>query len=161
MADHDTLRGAGEYPHWKIDNLLRSLSGLIDSDGKWVCPYAVGDIYITESTTAPGTRWPDTTWAAYGAGRVIVGIDASDASFDTIGETGGAKTHTLTTAEIPAHAHLFDLEGTAGLGSAPYSPAPGTGTLYKNYVTTTESGGGGAHNNLQPYIVAYIWKRTA
>lgn len=125
------------------------------------CNCAIGDLYFTTRTTAPGTRWPGTTWEAYGAGRVPVGYDATQTEFDTIGETGGAKTHTLTTAEIPAHAHLFDLEGTADLGSAPYSPAPGTGTLYKNYVTTTESGGGGAHNNLQPYVVVYIWRRTA
>ncbi len=38
-------------------------------------------------------------------GRVPVGRDAADVSFDVLGETGGAKTHTLTTAEIPAHTH--------------------------------------------------------
>lgn len=160
MADHDTLRGAGEYPHWKIDNLLRSLSGLIDSDGALVCPYAIGDIYITESTTAPGTRWPGTTWEAYGAGRVIVG-KASSGTFATAGATGGAETHTLSLAEIPSHTHLYSLEGGAGLGSAPYNACYGNGSLYTDYATTKAAGGGGAHNNLQPYIVAYIWKRTA
>ena len=38
MADHNTLRGAGEYPHWKIDNLLRSLGSLVDADGAWTDP---------------------------------------------------------------------------------------------------------------------------
>ena len=39
------------------------------------------------------------------SGRVVVGRNASDASFDALGETGGSKTHTLTTSEIPSHTH--------------------------------------------------------
>jgi microcystin-dependent protein len=45
------------------------------------------------------------TWAAFGAGRVLVGLDAGDVDFDTVEETGGAKTHTLTVDEMPSHTH--------------------------------------------------------
>jgi microcystin-dependent protein len=38
-------------------------------------------------------------------GRVAVGRDSSQTEFDVLGETGGAKTHTLTTSEMPSHGH--------------------------------------------------------
>lgn len=83
-------------------------------------------------------------------GKVPVGRDASDTSFDTIGETGGAKTHTLTIAEMPSHAHTQTLGGnistvTNVAGSYVVGDA--------NTSSTTSTGGDGAHNNLQPYVV--------
>jgi microcystin-dependent protein len=70
-------------------------------------------------------------------------------------ETGGAKTHTLTTPEIPAHTHSLGyvdaLNAGGSVGTRAFPGAANTGS----------AGGGGAHNNLQPYIVVYMWKRTA
>ena len=68
-----------------------------------------GTIYETTSTdldttTKMGNHFGG-TWEAYGAGRVLV-AKSSDTEFDTIGETGGAKTHTLSEAEMPVHSHL-------------------------------------------------------
>jgi hypothetical protein len=58
--------------------------------------YPVGSVYINASvSTNPGTLLGFGTWAAFGAGRVLVGLDAGDVDFDTVEETGGAKTHTL------------------------------------------------------------------
>lgn len=86
-------------------------------------------------------------------GRVIVGLNGADASFDVLGETGGEKTHMLTTAEIPAHTH--------GIQASPNSPGGSYNTLMQYIPNTAPStwiysdqntGGGSAHNNLQPYI---------
>lgn len=123
------------------------------------CPHAVGDLYTTTSTVAPGDRWSNTTWEAYGAGRVLVGYDAAQTEFDAIGETGGAKTHQLSAAEMPSHAHLLGSTGTAGTDSA--SVLRSTGVTPKDQVVTQSAGSGQAHNNLQPYVVVYIWRRTA
>lgn len=96
-------------------------------------------------------------------GRVPVGRDAAQAEFDTLGETGGAKTHTLTVAEMPAHGH--NVQGgtngyTGGIaGGLFFSNNPPSHAGYTGLINNT--GGGGAHNNLQPYqVVNYIIKFT-
>ena len=126
-------------------------------------PYPVGAVYISVVSTSPATLFGG-TWAAWGAGRVPVGIDAADADFDTVEETGGSKTHTLATTEIPEHRHNMALmsggtAGSSGLNDRAarmYGGITDAGTFF-----TTNTGGGGAHNNVQPYIVCYFWKRTA
>ena len=68
--------------------------------------YPVGSIYINAGVaTNPGTLLGFGTWTAFGTGRTIVGVDSSDTDFDTVRETGGAKTHQLTISELPAHTH--------------------------------------------------------
>ncbi len=124
--------------------------------------YPVGSIYINAAVaTNPGTLLGFGTWVAFGAGRVMVGIDASQTEFDTLEETGGAKTHTLTVSEIPAHSH----NQPAGILPPPNSNdvdvTGGNARTLGNNVSTDNTGGGQAHNNLQPYIVVYMWKRTA
>ena len=126
--------------------------------------YPVGSIYINASDgTNPGTLLGFGTWVAFGAGRVPVGIDATQTEFDTAEETGGAKTHTLTISEMPSHTHnLGSKDSTAGDGGAfneEFIEDPADTTNGPN-VTSSSTGGGSAHNNLQPYIVVYMWKRT-
>lgn len=84
-------------------------------------------------------------------GKVIVGLDSSDTDFDTLGETGGEKTHTLTIDEMPAHKH-----GIANSGSL----TPGYVGMLRNEAVDSYSdsfceskGGDQPHNNLQPYLV--------
>jgi hypothetical protein len=119
--------------------------------------YPVGSIYINASvSTNPATLLGFGTWVAFGAGKVIVGLDSSDTDFDTAEETGGAKTHTLSISEIPSHTHSLSTSDNPG-GTGAIEVAGGAPTSTQ---TTQATGGGGAHNNLQPYIVAYMWKRT-
>lgn len=217
--------------------------------------YSVGDIYLTTNAGNPSTLLGYGTWIIFGAGRVLVGHDVADADFDTVEETGGAKTHTLTSGEMPSHTHVQDSHthtqdahnhtqdahnhtqdshnhtqdshnhtqdahnhtqdahshtsvssgsnGAAAIVRTGVSPSTGTvptdsvvatnqaatatnqATTATNQVTTAtnqattatnqsavatnqgtvavnqSTGGGGAHNNLQPYVVVFIWKRTA
>ena len=133
--------------------------------------YPVGAIYISYVSTNPGTIWTDTTWTAHAAGRVIVSLNSGDGDFDSPGETGGSKTHTLTSAQMDAHQHDFKsfpgnnenagtwisfftgnyaaLSVTRGGGQANY------------YRATGNTGSGSGHNIMQPYIVDYLWRRTA
>ena len=127
--------------------------------------YPIGAIYITTSAVSPSSIWAGTTWVRFGEGKCVVGVDDADADFAS-GATGGAKTHTLTTAEMPSHTHSLDDN---------YRQLTTNGAIYHNdfskrFTATTEgtvsnstdaTGGDQPHNNLQPYISCYMWKRTA
>ena len=88
--------------------------------GEWEAPGAgsasaawpVGSIFLSAVSTNPATLLGFGTWSAIGAGRVLIGIDAGDVDFDTLGETGGAKTTahthasgTIATVAESAHTH--------------------------------------------------------
>jgi len=79
--------------------------------------YPIGSIYINAAVaTNPGTLLGFGTWVAFGAGKVPVGIDATQTEFDTLEETGGAKTSTIATTNLPSHTHTFS--ATTGTESA-------------------------------------------
>ncbi len=129
--------------------------------------YPVGAIFTTVTAYADSAAVVaaigGTTWTVFGAGRVLVGLDSSDTDFDTIEETGGAKTdsHTLTIAEMPAHTHTT-VNSNSDSGSG--KPATGSDSPEGSGVHTSDStGGGGSHTHdiVQPYITVYMWKRTA
>jgi microcystin-dependent protein len=132
---------------------------------------------MSVSSTNPGTTFGVGTWTAWGAGRVPVGV-AGSGTFNTVEKTGGAETHTLSTAEMPTHNH-----GAGSLAAPIYTTTGGAVTvpniytpLTSNYTesanelhnglnaacvgSTANAGSGSAHNNLQPYITCYMWKRT-
>ena len=142
--------------------------------------YPVGSIYINAtSSTNPATLLGFGTWTAFGAGRVMVGLDGSDALFDTAEETGGSKdavvvshTHTGTTSTAGVHNHVIDavdggtaggITGVAGLSSKADGADFGTSNAGShNHTFTTDSTGSSATNaNVQPFIVVRMWKRTA
>ena len=122
--------------------------------------YPVGSIYMSVNSTDPGSLFGG-TWTNWGAGRVPVGINTSDSDFSTVEKIGGNKTHTLNVNEMPSHNHYISngyldnqiYGGVRVSGSGEYISGVGWETNY--------SGGGGAHNNLQPYITCYMWKRVS
>ena len=119
--------------------------------------YPVGSIYFNAAVaTNPATLLGFGTWAAYGGGRVMVGVHSSG-TFDGLNETGGAETHTMSIAEMPSHTHTIQ-PGITGDGGA--TGASGVRVTHSAN-NTGSTGGGGAHNNIQPYITVYMWKRTA
>jgi microcystin-dependent protein len=94
-------------------------------------------------------------------GKVPAGRDSADTSFDNLGKTGGAKTHTLTVDEMPSHNHRKATKYTTGTTNFtdPQSWPRVDATSVVANLFTDNTGGGQAHNNLQPYIVLnYIIK---
>ena len=129
--------------------------------------YPVGSVYVNATvSTNPATLLGVGTWVAYGEGRVPVG-KAGSGTFDTLGATGGAETHTLTLNEIPSHNHnngsyqyLLLSNGSATIADT--DSTSGEPNLASQGAIAA-AGGGAAHTHdiLQPYIVVYMWKRTA
>ena len=144
-----------------------------DISGAW----PVGSVFIAVVSTNPGTLLGFGTWSAIAAGKVLVGLDSGDTDFDTVEETGGAKTITLTEAQIPSHTHVQNAhshnigqvrDATTGgattniAKTADTSSTLGTSTATDSATATNQNtGGGGSHSNVQPYFVVYIFKRTA
>lgn len=136
--------------------------------------YPVGSIYINAgATTNPATLLGFGTWVAFGAGRVMVGLNGGDPLFDSLEETGGSKD-----AVVVSHSHGITDPGHAHNTTQPYwtnqiGSAIGTGSVQANSAigTTTNSsstgisvnatGSSGTNANLQPYITVAMWKRTA
>lgn len=130
--------------------------------------YPVGAIYISVVSTSPATLFGG-TWAAFGAGKTLVGLDASDAAFDTVEETGGAKTHThtLTSASAQIASTSDGIRSNRITQSFTpnriFSASSPTDTVFSTStsVSTALAGSTDAGSSLQPYIVTYMWKRTA
>lgn len=78
--------------------------------------YPVGSIYMSVNATNPSTYFGG-TWVAWGAGRVPVGVNASDGNFNTVEKTGGASSVTLTATQIPSHTHAKGTLATASAGA--------------------------------------------
>lgn len=96
-------------------------------------------------------------------GRTLVGKDSTDTDFNTLGKTGGEKTHTLTVSELPSHSHVINSFRQYETGASTDSSKLGRTTVGadggNSTIATGVTGGGQAHNNLQPYLVTnYIIK---
>ena len=69
------------------------------------CPFPVGAIYMSTTSSNPGTFWTGTTWQAFATGKTIIGIDTSDTDFNSVNKTGGSKEVVLTVPNLPIHNH--------------------------------------------------------
>lgn len=158
--------------------------------GKVIVPLAawpIGSIYIGTTSTDPKVLLGGGEWERFAKGRVLVGVDENDSAFNGPNVSGGAKTHTLTVAEMPSHAHgassgndspdhshVYYRESFTNIAYAPggsgalvaqgssYAPSTeGASARHTHAITVNPNGGGGAHNNLQPYIAVYMWRRAS
>lgn len=174
--------------------------------------WPVGSVFIGYTATSPATLLGGGVWARIAEGRTLVGQTGADVDFDTLGDTGGEKTHVLTPTEMPSHQHTGTTGGQSAshyhhgdttangvhnhqfydgndnaTGASTTRVAPGTsggsGTPdmhvenagahahafdtdvasadHTHGFTTNATGGGGAHNNMPPFVIVYIWRRVS
>jgi len=149
-----------------------TINGLVDM------VYPVGSIYMSVNSTSPATLFGG-TWEQI-KGRFLLGTGTPDDNSNTyygsdltyngstkyneqVGSTGGESRHTLSVAEMPSHTHSIYYYNSSGSLSFGYNFGnKGSASA----VTTASSGigvtgGDASHNNLPPYFVVYMWKRTA
>lgn len=120
--------------------------------------YPVGSIYMSVNSTSPATLFGG-TWVQL-KDRFLLGAGDTYSN----GGTGGEATHTLTVNEMPSHKHNLQhwitRSPTGGLdGFLVYGM--NSGTRLENGNFQASAGGSQAHNNMPPYLVVYMWKRTA
>lgn len=145
-----------EFVNTAVDNVT---AGYINN-----LVYPVGAIFTTVTAYANSAAVAAVmgvgTWAVFASGRTLVGVDSGQSEFDTVEETGGAKTHQLTEAEMPSHTHSYTKAPvvTKDVDMFQYMVSMANPNVTDN---TGSAGGDQAHNNLQPYITVYFWKRTA
>jgi hypothetical protein len=134
--------------------------------------YPVGSIYSSTVSTNPATLFGFGTWVAFGEGRVMIGVGGGFSA----GATGGSAdavvvshTHTFTGDALPAHSHEYTRYSSLQVQSGSATPCwAGTSTQSTSSVsggtptgTNSTTGVSGTNANLQPYIVVYMWNRTA
>lgn len=151
--------------------------------------YPVGAIYFSDRLVDPAALFGG-TWARFAIGRMLIGVNEADVDFDAPLEVGGAKTHTLSGAETPAHTHNVGTLTTNSTGSShdhavnrraaagtvggvamgsglnQADGQTGTGGSAHTHNVTGDTGGvvggdGQPHNNMPPFIAVYMWRRTA
>lgn len=125
--------------------------------------FPIGSTYITQTNTNPNTILGFGTWERI-KGKVLVGLDESDTDFNTIGKTGGEKTHTLTIDEMPSHSHnaiTYTLGYTGGSQSG-YETLLHGPEISPTSAAVKSTGGDQPHNIVQPYeVVGYMWIRRS
>lgn len=126
--------------------------------------YPLGSVLAFAKDVDPNQIYTHQTWERFAKGRTLVGVNEIDTNFKTAGKIGGEKTHKLTMEELPKGRPRILAHSTSGsdysASGADLAFHYGSGlkgyTGYGMYL-----GSDTPHNNLQPYVTVYYWKRTA
>lgn len=132
-----------------IDNTINSI-------------YPIGSVYISLTETNPGTYLKG-TWEQFGQGRTLIGVGTGNDGTNTqefeVNATGGEYKHKLVIDEMPSHNHKY--YSPIAQEVTPSSNTSTYGNYNKDYKIDSDNvGGDGYHNNIQPYITVYFWKRV-
>ncbi|WP_049727656.1 DUF859 family phage minor structural protein [Dorea sp. D27] len=128
--------------------------------------HPIGDIVFNTTGTNPGDIYGG-EWLSWGKGRVPVGVDIANSRYNDSEIEGGEETHKLTVSEMPSHNHSLNKNVPYGI---PYNNTSGTNSNNGGNTHYGESynpfgignaGGGLSHNNMQPFVTCFMWKRTA
>jgi len=120
--------------------------------------FPIGAYFITSSETNPAVMFGG-KWELV-KNRFIVG--AGDKY--KVNSLGGEEKHQITSDEMPSHSHrTVNRGGLYSFGGEPTSTGPAEGRGYRTYLFEEETswvGGNKPHNNMPPYISAYLWRRV-
>lgn len=127
--------------------------------------YPIGSIFFSANPINP-SQFIGGDWEKWGSGKTIVGVDENQTEFNISEKTGGEKKHTLIENEIPEHDHKLrgrfaggSLNGPGLIVSNGTAITQTSGPCNNVTLAMDKSGENQAHNNLQPYITCYMWKR--
>lgn len=146
-------------------------TGFLLCDGSAVSRTTYADLFAKIGTKHGAGNGTTTFNLPNRKGRVAVGYDASQSEFNALAKSGGEKTHTLSSTEMPVHTHTQDPHShlvptssgdTTGSGNIPNNSTAGTPNVLTQATVATNqnAGGGAAHNNLQPYITTLFIIKT-
>lgn len=128
--------------------------------------YPVGSVYITADKNNPG-NFIGGTWEQFGQGRTLIGEgtgnDGSTSMSFAANTTGGEYAHTLSLSEIPSHNHKVPAQEDSSASLHGYNHLKTYSVNEEGnywYTTTSIEGGNNPHNNIQPYLVVFFWRRT-
>ena len=130
--------------------------------------FKVGSVYTTTVDENPNTTFGYGVWERFAEGRALVGFSTSISSsipewVKMQGKVFGEYEHTLLETEMPRHTHPIG-EGSIfpeGGADKVYASGDDKTSVADSYSTSKPTGGGLPHNNVQPSIVVYFWKRIS
>lgn len=133
VRDHDGLSGEAQQ-YFGGDGVFHDIPPAISA-------WPIGSVFISVVSTSPATLLGFGTWSAFGAGRVLIGLDSGDTDFDVVEETGGAKTvassaQTFAGTQLGTHQHAAITAGTPA-GTNGTVAASLTGCLGSSSLGTT------------------------
>lgn len=141
------------------ENALNVANGAVKTADLLNKVYPVGAIYMSVNDTTPAS-FLGGTWEQL-EDRFLLGCGNTYIP----GLTGGEATHKLTVSEMPSHTHKIEGQKNDSTGYHHKGSQVGHAGITEggNYWSkaTTATGGGSAHNNMPPYLVVFMWKRTA
>lgn len=136
---------------------LKQLKEMRDDISNVGGAYPVGSIYLSVNSTNPSTLFGGTWKQIQNVFLLAAGSQYS------AGSTGGEAEHTLTVNEMPSHNHRATFSIADGISFDNYYALVETRRVLSNkyQTTTSNTGGNQPHNNMPPYLVVYMWQRTA